>query len=404
MRTGSTGSSATGSVIAVTGVALTSLVILLAVAVVNGFKHSIEQKVMSFEAPVSVLPAYDVETGQTAMTMPEDTVLTEFLRTLNLPAVARYQHQAILKTADDFQAIECRAFGSGHNDAFEKSSLRQGHWPHWKENDAAADSIVLSENISNALSIGPGDKILLYFFDGQNIRSRRVWVAGLYNSYFGEYDKTVIYTSPALLRSLFPDSVGAVTSYAIENIPRQDIALTSEGLQRQLVRAYQNGRLENVHTVTDALTSGALFFNWLDLLDTNVIVIFILMGAVGAFTIISSLFILILDHVSTIGLLRALGATRSTVTNIFISTAMRLVLSGLIIGNILALGIIVIQHLWHPIPLDPQMYYLAYVPVKITPWTVITIDIAIGVLSWLILILPARVAANVDPTKTLRYE
>ena len=141
-----------------------------------------------------------------------------------------------------------------------------------------------------------------------------------------------------------------------------------------MLEAYSRGEISGVYPVNNVYNSGALFFSWLDLLDTNVVVIFILMICVATFTLISSLFIIILDRVPTIGLLRAIGATRRQVSRIFVYTALRLVGLGMIIGNVLAIGLMLIQNATHFLPLDPHMYYLAYVPFEINRISILALN------------------------------
>ena len=147
-----------------------------------------------------------------------------------------------------------------------------------------------------------------------------------------------------------------------------------------------------------------MYFNWLDLLDTNVIVILALMGCVAGFTLISCLFIIILERVKTIGLLKALGATNTQVRHVFIHMAQRLVLRGMLIGNLLSISFLLLQQKYHLIPLNPEAYYLNHVPVEIN-WThIILLNVAVIAIASLILILPSYLVSRISPAQTMRYE
>ncbi len=398
-------STSTGVVIAVAGVALALMVMELSLAVASGFKHEIERKVMGFDALVSVLPAYDYNTATSANEMTLNDSLQRVIST-TLPgtvAVPAFSRHAILKTDNDFLAVECRSHGIGHNSSFEQSIMTDGTWPDFN-GQHSSDSIVLSKPIADRLGIATGDKVYLYFFVDDRPKARRAFVAGIYQSNFGEYDNAVIYTSLPLMQGLGSQDSLSCTSVSIEGLTKEQVEPATEQLQNALLRAYSNGELATAHPVNNVFNTGALFFNWLDLLDTNVIVIFILMICVATFTLISSLFIIILDRVPTIGLLRALGATRRQVSQIFVHTALRLVGLGMIIGNVLALGLMLIQNSTHFLPLNPQMYYLAYVPFEINWLSIIALNAGVALGAWLILIIPARIAARVDPAATMRYE
>lgn len=404
LRKGAPSSTATGSVIAVVGVALAIMVMELSLAVVSGFKHEIERKVMGFDAPVSILPAYDYYTASSS----SEIVLTDSLRNVvdnlldnGMRLVEENTMHGILKTDDNFLAVQCISYGPGHDYSFQQDIMEDGKLPAWP--DGGTDSIVVSKSIASRLGLEISDKIYLYFFADNSPKMRRAFIGGIYSSDFGEYDDAVIYVPIDMLRGLsaHPD---ASTSINIEGLNKKDVEAFSDVLQQRLLEAYSAGELSSVHPVTNVLTKGAVFFNWLDLLDTNVIVIFILMICVAAFTLISSLFIIILDRVPTIGLLRALGASRRKVGNIFLFTALRLVGIGMLVGNLLALSVILIQIHTEFLPLDPAMYYLDHVPFLIG-WRVVAIlNVGVAAGAWLLLILPARIASRIDPALTMRYD
>ena len=162
-----------------------------------------------------------------------------------------------------------------------------------------------------------------------------------------------------------------------------------------------NPMLCHVSTIDETCSQ---YLNWLDLLDTNVTVIILLMACVASFTLISSLFILILERVNTVGLLKALGATNRQIRYIFIYMAQRLVIRGMIIGNVIALAFVWLQYSYRVIPLDADAYYLNYVPVSLSWHAVAIVDIAVIVISALVLILPSHIIATLSPSTTLRYE
>lgn len=404
IRRGAPSSTVTGAVIAVAGVALALMVMELSLAVTSGFKNEIERKVFGFDAPVTVLPPYDYNTATSAVELhPGDTLSAVIASAVpDAAQVPIFRRHAILKTDNDFMAVECVSHGPGHEDSFERSNIVDGSWPDFNT-PADADSIVISTVMADRLGLGTGDRIFMYFFVDGNPRARRAFIAGIYRSNFGEYDKSILYAPLGMMQRLGSDR-SAVTAIALEGLDKDNIAADADRLQQALLSAYRSGQLSEAYPVTDILETGAVFFNWLDLLDTNVVVIFILMIAVAAFTLISSLFIIILDRVTTIGILRSLGASGQAVNRIFIFVALRLVGLGMIIGNALSIEIIALQRATHFLKLDPDMYYLNYVPLEFNWTTILMLNTGTAVAAWLILILPARLAARVDPASAMRYE
>ncbi len=403
LRGAGSASASTGAVIAVGGVALAVIIIELSLAIVTGFKSEIRRKVAGFNAPVSVTAPVDVTTGHTGSTFAASDSLTDIIRA-SLPEGARLcptlRRQAMVKTDSAFAAVEFVARGIGHDPAFERSCMVEGTMP---SDTASRPEIVVSTSLASKLGLTTGSRPYLYFFVDGEVKARRATVSGLYCSHFGEYDDAVGYTAMPLLEGL--SATPQLTSIDIEGISGDDaIAGYSDRLQERLVGAWRAGELSTLHPVTNVYDTGALYFNWLELLDTNVVVIFILMLCVAGFTLISSLFIIVLDRIPTIGVLRALGTTKHTVSAIFLRLALRLAGAGVLAGNIVGLGLALMQQHLRVIPLDPEMYYLSYVPVLVEPLHMLLLNAGILAAIWLILIVPAGYAARIDPASAMHYE
>ncbi len=407
LRLGGSGSgSPVAVVIAVAGVALALIVMEFTLAVVTGFKEGIRAKLMGFDAQISVLAPVgsrsDAEPSElratpqlleiVRQTVPGDTDLRLSLR-----------RPGMLKTDDNFQGAVYLGQSPDADFVFEKGNIVEGEWPDYSA-DSCDNKIVLSRTMARSLGLGTGDRVYSTFIVDGNVKLRRHTVSGIYESNFGDYDNTVIYAS---LRGL--QKVAGLDSLSgdrldIRGIAIDDIEPLSRDLKNALVSAAATDRLDAYYPVDNVFRSGAMYFNWLSLLDTNVTVIFILMLAVAGFTLVSSLFILILERVRTIGILRAIGASRRLVRGIFVDLGFRLVGRGLIIGNIIGIGLLLIQEYFHVIPLDPDMYYLSSVPVRIVAWQFVVLNIGIVFASWLILMIPARAAADTDPSKAIETE
>lgn len=395
------GGSPTAVVIAVAGVALALMVMEFTLAIVVGFKDGIRAKLMGFDAQVSVLAPLGTE--DTERFIFADTILEDIVRA-SLPAGAQMhaslRQPGILKTNDNFEGVVFIAQSKDAPCAFERSMIVQGRWPAYSA-DSTRNDIVISEPLARRLGLSVGDKVFSTFIINDAVKVRRNRIAGLFRSDFGEYDMTVAYASMPGLQNVMGVDSTACNRIDIRGISVDGIARQAAATQSALVQATATGVLPDYYPVTDITRTGAMYFNWLALLDTNVVVIFILMLAIAAFTLVSSLFILILERLPMIGVLRALGADKYLIRNIFIDMGMRLVGLGMIIGNLLGLGLLFLQSTTHLIKLDPAMYYLAWVPVEIVPWQMLVLNIGVAVAAWTILMVPARVAANTEPSKTI---
>ena len=404
--TGSEGSSvSTGVVIAVAGVALALIIMELTLAVVIGFKHEIASKLTGFDAKVFVEPAYDPASNSLEDYIEMSPVIEQAAAGTGIaaPLSLTLKQPGILKTDNDFSGVVFVGHDSRHDTTFERSNIIDGALPDYSDK-STANEIVISQTAADALGLTVGDKVYSCFFIDGKLKTRRHSVAGIYRSDLGEYDNVVVFASLLGLQKIAGVDSLTGTRIEISDIPDESIDAASGALADALAGAYHSRRTEKYYPVSDIHQTGAIYFNWLSLLDTNVVVIFVLMLCVAAFTLVSSLFMIILDRIRTIGLLRALGLPRSGVRNIFTYMGMRLVGLGLLIGNIAAIALLFVQQKVRLVSLDPEMYYLRYVPVEFNWVGFIAINIGIVVAAWAIMIVPAMSAARVDPAKTMHFE
>lgn len=401
LRLRGSGSSTVGVVIAVAGVALALVIMQLTVAVVLGFKDGIRSRLMGFDAQITIEAPFNTYGSHFEATATLDSLVRAVLPGAELRQAIR--QPALLKTDNDFHGLVFLGQSDDSDFSFEKSNITDGSWPAYGV-DSCENIIVISRSVADALGLGVGDKVTSTFFIDGSVRMRRHTVGALFASNFGEYDTNIAYASLSSLRKIAGlDSCG-VGRLDIRGLSLDEIEPAAARLQDELVNATVNGTLRELYPVTTVFRTGALYFSWLDLLDTNVVVIFVLMLAVSALTLVSSLFILILERVSFIGVLRAIGADKPMVRRIFVDMAMRIVGAGMVAGNIVSLAVMYAQWRWHILPLDPVMYYLDAVPVRFSWWAIIGLNIGVTLVAWLILILPARLASSVDPAKAISYE
>lgn len=402
---GGTGSPA-AVVIAVAGVALALMVMEFTLAIVVGFKAGIRDKLTGFDAALSVCPPSVARDSAACVDFSPE--LERVVRSA-LPEGATMRlsvrQPGIVKTDDNFSGVVFLGQSAVGEDGydFERSNMVEGSWPDF-DADSCRNSIVMSRPLAASLGLGVGDRVYSTFIIDGAVKMRRHTIAGLYQSNFGEYDNTVVYASADGLRSvagLADDQAGRLD---VRNVDIDDVQQVTVDVRGALIRAAADGTLPVFYPVDNVLRTGAMYFNWLALLDTNVVVIFILMLAVAGFTLVSSLFILILERIPTIGVLRALGASKAMIRRVFTDMGMRLVLYGMAAGNVLGIGLLCVQKYTHAVPLNPDMYYLDSVPVVIDVPAMLLLNAGVAVAAWLILTVPARVAAASDPSRAMSVE
>lgn len=404
MRLGS-GGRAVGTVIAVTGVALALTVMELTLGIVVGFKEEIKRKLMGFDAQISIEAPFDPYTGvQASRLAPPETLMSLIEQQLpEAESRLALRLPGILKTDTDFEGIVFTGQSPEGNFEFERGNIVEGVWPDFSS-DSCRNDIVISRATAKALGLSLGDKVYSTFIVDDAVKMRRNTIAGIFEADFGEYDRSVAYASLSALQSVAGMNAGEGNRLDIRGLDEDRIAASASALESAMMTALSQGAIEAYYPIRTIEQSGAIYFNWLALLDTNVAVIFCLMLCVASFTLVSSLFILVLDNIPAIGILRSLGASRRLIRAIFVDLGMRIVLRGMLAGNILGLGLLLIQKYTALIPLDPNAYYLNSVPVEIRPLGFVALNIGVAVAAWLVLWLPARTAASVAPAKTINFE
>ena len=389
--------------IAVIGVALAIVIMMIAIVVVLGFKHEIRDKVMGFDAQITISNSDYTEKDKSYIIF-NDTLKNIINSTIpNGQISLSIKQPGILKTDNDFMGIVFKGMDKNYDWKFISDNLISGSIPNYNDENNQ-NKIIISKIISSSLKLNIGDKIYAYFFENNKIRTRRFEIAAIYETHFGEYDKLFAFSSLNTLQRL--NNIDSISGNSVEirNLPISEIENASYNLQDSLIQACYTNKLNSLHRVDTVYNTGALYFNWLDLLDTNVIVILILMSLVSGFTLISSMFIIILERVNMIGIMKSLGATNTQIRRIFIYLTERLVIKGILWGNAIALTIIFLQTKFKLIPLDPEAYYLNYVPTEINWWYILLLNTGVIIISGLILILPSHLISTISPAKTIKFE
>lgn len=388
--------------ISTAGVLLSVAIMLLSLAVTSGFKKEIQNKITGFDGQLTVeLQQADV----TAASQPiEDMadVMSLIGRTIgDAKAEPVTKLPGMLKTDDTFAAVLFCGYGGDTHTEFIKGNITEGEMPDLEVN---ANAVAISSAVAAQLGLKTGDKINACFFTGEKMRLRNFEVAAIYSSGFQEYDKVVAYAPIATLNKIAGIPEGCASSIEINGLELDALPYAQAALSRELGNGFYSGALQQYLSVVSILESGAMYFNWLSLLDTNVAVIMILMTAIAMFTLTASLIILILERVNMIGTLKMLGATNAMIRRIFIMLDMKVLARGLLAGNAIALGLIFMQDKLRLLPLDPESYYISFVPVEITASTVVLLNVGFVAVAVAVVIVPSLIITRLRPASILRYE
>lgn len=385
--------------IAVGGVALAVIVMMASIAIVVGFQDAIRQKVAGFEASMSLHPLGNYYANESNIIELSDVMAEALHEGVPQGQVALVVKQpVVLKAPENFAGIVLQGYSADHDFSFEQSNLIEGELPK------GSNDLVISSMTAGKLGVGLGDRVDGCFFLDGAMKLRRLTVCGIYTSNFGDYDRLTGYADISMLQKLrgLEGTQGDVIE--IRGLAIDEIADATQQLQKSLGARYDNRALTDGVSVATLFDSGAMYFNWLALLDANVVVILIIMSLVSGFTLISCVFILILQRVRMIGVLKSLGATNRQIRRVFMLLGLRVVGLGLLIGNCVGIALLLLQAHFHLLPLDPDSYYLTYVPVLLDWRHVLLLNAGAVVLAGMLLLIPASLVSRISPAKTMHYE
>lgn len=387
--------------VAVAAVALSVAVMLAAVAIVLGFKKEIHDKAVGFNSHITLYAASHGEEGNTLTLTP---TLANMMS--DLPFVKEFNIQsvipAILKTPTDFKGVYLKGLIGDQGRQFMQSNLIEGSVPDYSKEENRL-KVLISEKAARELGLKTGDNIDTYFIS-DDVRVRRLKVAGVYNSHFEAYDDILVFGDIATVQQLGLLQPNQGTALLINVDDFDQVEQYSAEIQNKLTQALADGILYRQYIVENVQTQSVGLFRWLSLLDMNVAVVLALMTVVACITLISGMLIIILDKKRFIGLMKALGAPSAAIRRIFIYLAIKIAAIGLAIGNLLMLALLFIQKHTHFIPLDPDSYYIDFVPVEISWISVAVLNIGVLIVIYVALVFPSRSVAKVSPAETMRYE
>lgn len=389
-----------GVKVATAAIALSVAVMVASIAIVLGFKREITDKVLGFTSHIVMTVSQDDSDNILTLTPTLKKILDsqDFIKDYSL----QISIPTILKTNDDFKGVFLKNLEDKSTRDFLKSNLISGVIPDYTQ-DSTRLEVVMSRFAASQLGLKQDDKVDCYFINDE-VKVRRVKIAGIYDSHFDAYDDLMVYGSRGLSEAFtgLKPNQGSSLLITIKDFDRLDQETLA--LQSSLNQALNEGLIYKSYNLENAHVQGASYFHWLSMLDTNVIVVLTLMMIVGCVTLVSGMLTIILDKKRFIGLIKSLGAPTGKVRQVFIYLALRVTLTGMIIGNALIFAFLLIQDRYHIFKLDASSYYIDFVPVELNWNAFALLNLGVLVIVYLTLIFPSRIIANISPSETMRSE
>ena len=359
--------------VAAVAIAVSFFVIIVAVAVSSGFRHEIREGVAAMTGDVSIAPyASGADELESLPAHPPQEAAIRALPGVRdvVPVVVR---AGIVKNGDIVHGVIVKGI------------------PDQVGNDEL--NVSIPQRLRELMGLGEGDDLTTYFV-GEKLRVRKFHIASVHRDLIELDDNLLVYARMEDLQRL--------NGWEADEVSSLEVRLTDNADQDRM--ALEIGSLLEDYYVTSSKRTYPQVFDWLTLLDYNVVIILILMTVVAGFNMVSGLLIMLMRNISTVGTLKTLGMDNRAVGRLFVRIGARAVLKGMLIGNAAALLFCLIQGTTHLIPLDPANYFVAWVPVRVNLLWILGADAVAFAGILLLLWLPSRVVARIDPAQTVKAE
>lgn len=392
--------SQTSNTIAWVSVCLSVAVMIIAIAVVAGFKAEIRNRatgamgsvmlVQPGQAPVNELYPFSENLSYRGKLAAEPSVRS-------VTGVA--WRSGLLKTDEHIDGLYFKGVDSLYDFSFFASCLVDGSLPDY--HGRISNDVLLSRTTASKLGFSVGDDVVAYFI-GDEVKVRKFRLCGIYDAGLEEIDTKMGVADRRQVQRLNGWASDEVSSIEIRTDPDASVTGMNDRVQEIVYTSMQES--DRALFVTNVKKLYGHLFDWLSLLDLNVLMILVLMVVVAGFNMISAILIILFEKISTIGLLKALGMTSREVTRVFLLRAGALVGKGMLWGNVVGIGLCLIQRYTHVIKLDPANYFVNAVPIRLSVGQILLLDIVAAIVMMAIISLSARFVSRVSPDRTMRVE
>ena len=389
--------------IATWGIAVGLAVMIVAVAVVVGFKHEVRDKVVGLGADITITNFEARQKAYEPLPIEAGDSLMQTLRAKEgVKHLQRFSTKpGMIMTEEDFLGMVLKGVDSDYDWTFLQKHLLEGEIPMFTDT-VSTNRGLISKTIANKLKLQLGDKLYTYYIEGKNVRARRLQVSGIYQTNFTLFDDMFLITDLYTVNRLNNWKKGQVSGIELEIEDYGRLEELKDVFHEKVdMQTDRYGKTYFTQTVEEA---NPQIFAWLDLLDMNVWVILVLMTGVAGFTMISGLLIIILERTNMIGVLKALGADNLAIRKIFLSFSVLLIGKGMFWGNVIGLVFCLVQSQFEVFKLDPATYYVNHVPVEMNWGLYLLLNVCTLLVSVFMLIGPSYLITRIHPAKSIRFE
>lgn len=379
--------------LALAAVCISVMVMIIAIAIVKGYQQQVRNKIIGFNSNIQVTHL-DLNNSYESLPIDRDSLFERMApKQKGITGMQRFATKAgIIKTDESFEGIVLKGVDSDYNWSFLKTHTQTGA-PFVVNDSMVSNNILLSKITANRMNLKLGDPVFIYFIQDPP-RIRKFKICGIFDTGMGDLDEVFAFADIKQVQKL--------NNWESSQISGYELAL-SEFKETENVRESLAGITPYTMGISSIFEMYPALFDWLVLLDMNVVIIIILMIAVAAINMITALLILILERTQMVGVLKALGSTDALIGKIFLYMAANIIFKGLLLGNFLGIGLAWLQMHYGFFKLDQSAYYLDSVPIELVFRDILLINLGSFIICLLILIIPAKFVSKIKPVKSIKF-
>lgn len=390
--------------IALFGIVLGLVVLILSVAIVSGYKSEVGKKVIGFGSHLQIVTLDTNQSFETSPISEKQPFMEELSKIEGVRHVQVFATKpGIIRTDEEIHGVVLKGVGPDFDWSFFEENKIEGDIFHVQDT-VRNNKVWVSKQTADLLKLKLGDDLFMFFIDPSESlpRQRRFELAGIYKTSLEEFDRMFVLVDINHIRRLNNWESDQVSGFEVLVNDFKKIEDQENAVNSLLLRyTTPDSPVLQVVSIKEKYSS---IFDWLGLLDMNVWVILTLMILVAGFNMVSSLLVIILERTQMIGILKSLGAQNWSIRKIFLYFSVMLIAKALVWGNVLGIGICLIQQYTHVLKLDPASYYIEYVPVNLKILHLILLNLGTVVITTLMLLIPSYFITRVSPEKTIRFE
>ncbi|MCL2328516.1 MAG: ABC transporter permease [Bacteroidetes bacterium] len=389
--------------IAIIAIALGLTVMIVAVSVILGFKNTISEKIFGFSAHIQIVNYDNNNSFEASPILFNAALQQEIAQERQVAHVQRFATKpGIVRANNSVKGVIVKGVADDYNwDFFEKHRIAGSTF---RIGDSITNQVLISKQLADMLQVEVGNSIVTTFVpsaSGKQPRKRQFEIAGIYETHLQEIDSRFIIADMRHIQALNSWTEQQISGYEVFLHNHRNLWQAKQTIQQIAgFNVSPDATLLQVETLQELMPQ---IFDWLAMLDMNAWIIIFLMLMVSGMNMITGLLVIILEKTQSIGILKTLGSSNVSIQKVFLYVGSLIIGKGLLWGNSIGITLCALQYFFHLIPLDPQTYFMSYVPIAFSLPALLALNVGTLVITILMLLLPALIISKISPAEAVRF-